>query len=64
MIDRIMIKLFSVLLKMNTELFGKNLLLCIVVVIVTLGISAVVHEILCRFVPWMIGKQIKGENSN
>ena len=55
-IYRILIKLISMLLNMNTDAVRESLILAFVVTGLTLCLCAIAHQIINRFVPWMIGK--------
>lgn len=54
---RIVCKLFSMLLRMDTEVLRSNIILAGLVAAVTLVISCIVYEIVKRLLPWMIGKK-------
>lgn len=54
---RIVCKLFSMPLRMDTEVLRSNIILAGAVAAVTLVISCIVYEIVNRFLPWMIGKK-------
>lgn len=63
-IYRILIKVVAVFLKTNTEVVRSQFILVILVTSITLGISAILYEILNRFLPWMIGKRKVKQNEN
>lgn len=56
-IYRVVCKLFSMPLRMDTDVLRSNIILAGAVVTVTLGISCIAYEIIKRFLPWMIGKK-------
>lgn len=59
---RVLIKVVSILFHMGTDAVRENIALALIVVVVTLVISAVVYEVLLRIAPWMIGRNnLKGK---
>lgn len=56
---RIMVKLLSISLHMNTDGVRGNFVLVMLVVAVTAVICAAVYEVVLRIAPWMIGKRNK-----
>lgn len=54
---RIVIKIVSISLRMNTDAVRENFLLAMVVVAVTMIICSVAYEVVVRIAPWMVGKK-------
>lgn len=53
---RVIVKILSLPLGMNTDAVRENFILSMIVVVITLVICTVGYEILNRFMPWIIGK--------
>lgn len=57
LVYRIIVKLVSIPLHMETDTVRENFILVLIVVTITMMLCGVVYEIIVRTVPWMIGKQ-------
>lgn len=54
---RVIVKILSLPLGMDTDAVRENFILSMIVVVITLVICAAGYEILNRFMPWIIGKE-------
>ena len=54
---RIVVKILSILLRMETDAVRGNFLLAMIVVVATMLICSVVYEVVVRIAPWMVGKK-------
>lgn len=59
---RILIKLFSIPLKMPTTELRANIFFALFVSVVTIAFCGLFHQLILKFVPWTVGaKKIKNE---
>lgn len=56
-IYRVVVKIVSILLHMETDDVRENILLAMAVVAVTMSMCGVIYEIIIRIAPWMVGKK-------
>lgn len=56
-IYRIVIKITSVILNINSDIIRTNLFYAVFIVLVTILICSAVYNIVIRTVPWMVGKK-------
>lgn len=56
-IYRIIVKIISILVHMETNGVRENFILSMIVIVVTLAISALIYELMLMIAPWMIGKK-------
>ena len=59
---RIVVKILSILLRMETDAVRGNFLLAMIVVAATMMVCSAAYEVVVRIVPWMIGKKRKAWN--
>ena len=59
---RIVVKLVSIPLHMNTDTVRENFLLAMIIVAITMIICSLVYEIVIRIAPWMVGKKTNRVN--
>lgn len=56
-IYRVVIKIMSILINVNTDIIRQNFLMTIIVVIITLSICSIAYKIIIYIAPWMLGKK-------
>ena len=54
---RIVVKIVSIALHMETDVVRENFLLAMVVVAITMAICSMAYEVVVRVAPWMVGKK-------
>lgn len=59
---RIVVKLVSIPLHMNTDTVRENFLLAMIIVAITMIICSLAYEIVIRIAPWMVGKKTNRVN--
>lgn len=56
-IYRVVVKIMSILINVNTDIIRQNFLMTIIVVIITLSICSIAYKIIIYIAPWMLGKR-------
>ena len=63
-IYRILIKVFSIIVKSSTDAVRQNIICALVITFVDIAICYYVYKFLCKYIPWSVGKgKLRGEKN-
>lgn len=55
-IYRILIKVFSIIVKNSTDVIRQNIIYALIITFVDIAICYYVYKFLCKYIPWSVGK--------